>query len=84
MVKHKLGLLALLLTSCSSVTKEHIKTVDDIAHEACGYMFAKDRGISFQDAAEAFCVTEDQLRPFVTGLLKAEQRAKARAGMMVR
>lgn len=80
---HKLGLLLLLVAGCHDAVAP-IKTVDDVAHEACGYYFAQTRKISFQDAANAFCFTEDQLRPFVQGLRSAGRRAESRAKAMVR
>lgn len=85
MKNHKMSLvMGLLALSCSTFNSAPLKTIDNIAHEACGVFFARERGISFVEAAEALCATEDQLRPFIQGLRSAGRKADARAKAMVR
>lgn len=75
-----LGALAFAaLTSCNGV-KPVIRTVNDIAKEACALFFAEKQGISVEEAARGICATREVLDPFIREILKAQQVAGAAAG----
>ncbi len=64
--------------ACSSA-KPILRTVNDVARSMCAIFFAERQGISIQDAARAFCATENALRPWIDEALKAQAAAAARA-----
>jgi hypothetical protein len=72
--------LACGVVGCASV-KPVIKSVYDIATEACVATFAKQKPqMSSTDIAKAFCTTAEDLQPFIDSLLTAQKAALARHG----
>ena len=70
--------VAFSLTSCAGI-KPVIKTIDDLAQDACGMFFADRMGISWEDAARAYCNTREALAPFIDPLLEAQAKAGGEA-----
>jgi len=71
--------LALAVTGCAGA-KPVIRTINDIAKDACALFFSEKQGISIEDAARGICATREVLDPFIREILKAQQLAGASAG----
>lgn len=71
-----LSLLAGWASTGCATAKPIIKTVHDIAHDACVAAFGETKpGLSLEDIAKAYCATDEQLRPFIDGFLSAKKQA---------
>lgn len=68
------ALVLLFMPSCASF-KPIVRTIDNLAKEACAMYFGEQMGVSLEDAAKAYCNTRKALDPFVTELLKAQEKA---------
>lgn len=68
----------LILVSCASA-KPVVRTVNDLAFEACQIYFGQKNSISLEDAAKTFCDTQEKLKPWLDEILAAQQRAGAKA-----
>lgn len=63
---------------CSSA-KPILRTVHDVARSLCAIHYAELHGFSVEDAAKAFCSTEEALRPWIDEALRAQRAAAAKA-----
>ncbi len=66
-------------TACSS-WKPVARTADGLAETMCAQFFAERKpGLTLEEAANHFCATHEELKPFIDELLAAKQRAGAQA-----
>jgi hypothetical protein len=75
----KVGVFCVLVAFHSQACagwKPFARDASDVARNLCGLFFAEKQGLSLEDAARQFCVTRDQLDPWLEEIL----RAKATAG----
>lgn len=78
-LRFPLIVLAVLTTTGCASLKPVVKTVFDIATEACVAAFAKAKpAMSPTDIAKAFCTTAEDIQPFVDAELDASKAAVAR------
>ena len=61
--------------------KPTIRTADDIAAAWCAAYNAKRVGITAEQAADQFCATEAQLRPWLDLVLAGEKEGVAKLGV---
>lgn len=60
------------LSGCASM-KPVVRTVDDLAREACNFYFSDRMGISLEDAARTYCKVREDWAPFIDPLLRAQE-----------
>jgi hypothetical protein len=75
------ALTPIFLASSCVAAKPVVKTVNDAAALACQAYFGEKQGISFEEAAREFCVTREELAPFLDAILAAGPVAAQRAGV---
>lgn len=73
-----------ILVFCSNGCKELVSpsalsAEQQAAALICKQYFGEKKGLSLEDAAKAFCATDEQLAPFLHEVLGAKQRAGATA-----
>lgn len=77
-VPHALLVAAVLATaalaSCAAL-KPVARTTHDVAKQLCELFYSEKNGISIEEAGRAFCATEQDLRPWLDEVLKAQERA---------
>lgn len=71
--------IAIVIATGCAILKPALRTVDDIAREACALYFAELQGISARDAARAYCATREALDPFIREILAAQRVAGAQS-----
>jgi hypothetical protein len=67
--------LASLLSGCAAFqsAKPALQTADSLAQQACAVFFGQQRGMSVEDAAEAFCEAKEQYQPWLDALLRTDR-----------
>jgi len=65
--------LTLFVSGCGVIRP---RTVVDVADALCNTFFAEKMSISIEDAAKAFCDTEEKVKPFLDEVLAARQKAE--------
>ena len=76
MTRKLYGLVLVLgVTACAHLPPP--RTLHEAAKIACELFFAKQVGLSAEEAAQKFCETEEQLRPFIEQITTAQQAAGA-------
>lgn len=65
----------LLLSGCAAFqsAKPALQTADSLAQQACAVFFGQQRGMSVEDAAEAFCEAKEQYQPWLDALLRTDR-----------
>lgn len=69
-----IALIASLFAGCATA-KPVVRTINDIAYEACGLFYAERQGISTERALEDVCSKRDVWHRFVDEITAAQQRA---------
>lgn len=72
------GLGGSTIGGCAAA-KPIVRTVDNLAQEACALYFGEQIGLSFEDALRTYCQTREALDPFVEAILAAQQEAGPQA-----
>ena len=56
-------------------------TVDEVARGMCASYYAERAGLSLDDAAKAFCTTQQALEPWIQAVLAARKAAARKAAL---
>ena len=65
--------LALSVSGCSILRP---RTIVDVADALCSTFFSEKMAISIEDAAKAFCDTEEKVKPFLDEVLAARKQVE--------
>jgi hypothetical protein len=64
-------LAALLVTACGAF-KPIVRTLDDVARFHCAQHVSGARGVSLEDAWEAYCKTREAWSPWIDPVIRAQ------------